>query len=265
MFLKYSDANAKTEGLYKVPELKKWLDFGRFTAKVYSLDLLSGHSCPFAKSCLSKVKLSYDAKTDKVKRKVVDGKDTEIRCFSASQEARLGNVHDRRKQNFDVLRNCKDSEEMHAAMDRALPSDSGIVRQHIGGDFFNEQYFLAWLMLAQSHPETLFYAYTKSLRYWLKNMALVNSLDNVVLTASRGGREDFLIDKHNLREAIVVYSEEQAEKLGLPIDHDDSHAALNGGSFALLVHGTQPAGSEAAKALVKLRGKGSYSRKKVKA
>ena len=57
-------------------------------------------------------------------------------------------------------------------------------------------------------------------------------------------------------------AEEQAEELGLPIDHDDSHAALNGGSFALLLHGTQPKDSDASKALKALKGKGSYSRNK---
>ena len=50
--LKFSDANAKLEELYNVPELEIWLADGR---RVYSLDLLSGWSCPSAKDCLSKV------------------------------------------------------------------------------------------------------------------------------------------------------------------------------------------------------------------
>jgi len=61
-----------------------------------------------------------------------------------------------------------------------------------------------------------------------------------------------------------VFSEAEANSLGLDIDHDDSHAAnpaWRDNSFALLVHGTQPAGSEAATALKELKGKGSYSRK----
>ena len=50
--LKFSKANAKLESLHDVPELGRWLLNGR---KVYSLDLLSGWSCPFASACLSKV------------------------------------------------------------------------------------------------------------------------------------------------------------------------------------------------------------------
>jgi len=61
-----------------------------------------------------------------------------------------------------------------------------------------------------------------------------------------------------------VFSEAEAVDLGLFIDHDDSHAAnptWRDESFALLIHGTQPKGTEAATALKALKGKGSYSRK----
>ena len=130
---------------------------------------------------------------------------------------------------------------------------------------FNEQYFKAWMMLAVLEPNVLFYAYTKSLRYWVDNMDMIP--DNLILTASRGGREDHLIDEHNLRESVVVFSEKEAESLNLVIDHDDSHAArpsLENDSFALLIHGTQPKGTEAANALKILKRdkvKHSYSRK----
>ena len=50
--LKYSQANAKTHAMAAVPELAAYLEGKR---KIYSLDLLSGYSCPFARECLSKV------------------------------------------------------------------------------------------------------------------------------------------------------------------------------------------------------------------
>ena len=65
----------------------------------------------------------------------------------------------------------------------------------------------------------------------------------------------------------MVYSEQEAHDLGLAIDHDDSHAAkpsLRNQSFALMLHGTQPKGTEAAEALKILKRdnvKHSYSRK----
>jgi hypothetical protein len=90
-------------------------------------------------------------------------------------------------------------------------------------------------------------------------------LENFVLTASYGGRDDHLINEFGMRSAKVVFSQAEAEKLGLEIDHDDSHAAkpsLRNQDFALLIHGTQPKGSAASEALRALKGKGSYSRKK---
>ena len=64
---------------------------------------------------------------------------------------------------------------------------------------------------------------------------------------------------------MVVFSEDEAYERGLEIDHNDSHAAVPDweyDDFALLIHGTHPKGSEAAKALVELKGKGSYRREK---
>ena len=253
--LKFSKANAKTEALKQVPELGVYLTDKR---KIYSLDLLSGYSCPFAKKCLSKAVVQ-----DNGKRKIRDGKHTEFRCFSASQEVQYTNVYNSRKHNFDILRKLSCG-EMVDMMNQSLPTNAGIVRIHVAGDFFSQQYMEAWYTVALLNPSVLFYAYTKSLRYWLA----INEfpvLHNFVLTASYGGTHDHLINEFGMRSAKVVFSEAEAEELGLEIDHDDSHAArpsMRDQDFALLVHGTQPAGSEAATALKALKGKGSYSRKK---
>jgi hypothetical protein len=117
--------------------------------------------------------------------------------------------------------------------------------------------------VAVQRPETVFYAYTKSLKIWVDNLDLVPA--NFKLNASKGGRWDHLIKEHGLKYAEVVFSIEQAERLGLEIDHDDDHAFTQAGSFALLLHSTQPAGSIAAKALSALKAQGltGYSKKQL--
>ena len=254
--VKFSQANTKIKNLAKVKSIAAYLRGGR---KVYSFDILSGWSCPYAKDCLSKVHV-IDGK-----RKVIDGQHTQFRCFSASQEALFTNVYNLRKRNYDVMRKASIGGPFVVAtiLDEALPKDAGIVRCHVGGDFFNRDYFMGWLWLAVRNPHTLFYAYTKSLKFWVDNREFIP--DNFILTASRGGRLDYLINKHNLREAVVVFSEKEAKQKKLPIDKDDSHAACpkrKHESFALILHGQQPKNSIASKALIKLNGKGSYSRKK---
>lgn len=74
--LKFSPANTKIKELCKVSDIARYLNGKR----VYSLDLLSGWTCPFAKECKSKVHVVDNKKVIK------DGPHTKFRCFSASQE-----------------------------------------------------------------------------------------------------------------------------------------------------------------------------------
>jgi len=259
----FTDANSKLEKLAQVPELRTWLNNGR---KIKAFNLLSGYSCPQAKECLAKVQATPNPdKKSGLNLKVIDGKDCQFRCFSATNEATYPSVYLSRKKNFDALKVCKTVGEMVKLIHDALPKNTGIVRIHVAGDFFNDMYFKAWCIVAQLNPDTLFYAYTKSLNYWLDNQMQVP--ENFVLTASRGGRLDHLIDQHNLREAKVVFSPEEADALGYEIDHTDEHAAIPeyaDKSFALLIHGKQPPNSKASaaiKAMNKRNIKFSYSKK----
>ena len=214
--LKFSKANAKTQALKNDSELADYLTGNR---KIYSLDLLSGWSCPHAKDCLSKAIVQ-----DNGKRKIKDGRHTQFRCFSASQEVQYTNVYNSRKHNFDLLRKLSCG-EMVDMINQSLPTNAGIVRIHVAGDFFSQQYMEAWYTVALLNPKILFYAYTKSLKFWVGGINELPILHNFVLTASYGGRDDHMIDEFNLRSTKVVFSEAIASVLGLEIDHDDSHAA----------------------------------------
>ncbi len=67
---------------------------------------------------------------------------------------------------------------------------------------------------------------------------------------------------NNLRYSIVVYSPEQAKELGLKIDVDDSIAWGSDENFALLLHGQQASGSDAAEALKQNKKAGVYDKVK---
>ena len=110
----------------------------------------------------------------------------------------------------------------------------------------------AWLKVAENYSQYKFYCYSKSLNLFLDRKLP----ESFFLTASIGGKYDYLIHKgYFKRYAIVVNSEDEARALGMlhigkpyEIDHDDSHC-FGSDPFALLVHGTQPKGSKAAQAL----------------
>lgn len=215
-------------------------------------DLPAGHSCPFAGICKSS--------SNPITGKITDGPKTTIRCYAATGEARSSAARRLRWNNFEAVKACKTASEVADVLGKALPA-SQRVRIHSSGDFFSQTYFDGWLELARRNPDKLFYAYTKSLLYWTKRLREIPS--NFKLTASYGGKHDVLISYFNLKSCKVVASEAEAKLLGLEIDHDDSHAYSDTGNFALLIHGTQPAGTPMSKAwqLVKMT-RGGYSREK---
>lgn len=245
--LKFSPANVKIQALKAVPALAKFLQGKR---KVYSLDLISGYSCPHAHECLSKVIVTNG------KKSIKDGANTKFRCFSASQEVIFPAVYNNRKHNFETLKKA-DFAGMVKLLSDSMPQNLGVCRIHVAGDFFNQNYLDAWIEIARQNPTRLFYAYTKSLNFWIKRK---NSIpENFVLTASHGGRLDDMIASEGLRSAKVVYSEDEAANAGLAIDHTDEHAAnpeTASKSFALMIHGIQPKGGKASAAIKLLKKNG---------
>ena len=157
-----------------------------------------------------------------------------------------------------MLRTCKNVADMASLIANCLPLSIRI-RIHSSGDFFSQDYFDAWIVVPRAHPERTFYAYTKALPFWIKRLSNIPA--NLKLTASFGGTHDALIQVHGLKSCRVVGSTEEAERLGLDLDNDDSHAWGDKGDFALLVHGTQPAGTPMAKAWAKVKlSHGGYNR-----
>ena len=236
-----------------------------------SFSLPSGFTCPFASQCLTKADRTTGKITDIPSSEPID----DFRCFSASQESVYKNVRLSRWNNFDALKfvGLTDTPAMAtillAAVEKNLRRSDKYFRIHVGGDFFNQYYFNAWAEVAKAIPDVKFYAYTKSVPYVLAYGTLPS---NFIITCSLGGKYDEEVKKRGLKFSAVVNSEEDAanyewtdstgkQRKGLKIDHDDSLAYEGPDSFALLIHGTQPAGSKASKAKVALAGKGSYSKK----
>lgn len=236
------------------------LTFGRGNAKlgkeIATFSIPSGFTCPSASACLSKA--------NRETGKITDGAETEFRCFSASQEAILPSVRASRWKNFEALKVHGSNVAALADFIAANLPKQNIIRVHVAGDFYSQAYFDAWLKVATNNPSKTFYAYTKSLPFWVARLDTIPR--NVKMNASRGGKHDALIDAHNLKSVEVVFTESEAAAKGLAIDHDDTLAFTQDDSFALLLHGTQPAGSVASKALsvLKKQGKGGYSAKSKK-
>jgi hypothetical protein len=233
------------------------LSFGVGNAKLKAdtatFSLPAGHTCPFARLCRSSA--------DRGNGKIKDGPHCQFRCYAANSEALFKKVRESRWRNFDLLKSAGSTLQMAALIDRSIPRRKGNttkVRFHQSGDFFNQSYFDAWLLVAENNPSLIFYGYTKAIPYW--GTRLFRIPKNFHLVASYGGTHDSHIPSIGVRYAKVVYSEKEAADLNLPIDHDDSHVWNYAGNFAILLHGTQPAGTDASKAWQKIikTGGGGY-------
>lgn len=215
----------------------KWIKNG------YSISLLSGHTCVGADKCKSQVIETSEG------RRIQDGPNVEFRCFSASTELIFKKTYEQRKHNTEeFVRTANSQEAMVRLIQESLPKDSKVIRIHVAGDFRTQRMFDAWCEVARLNKEIIFYAYTKSLIFWVKRLGKIPS--NLVLTASKGGKFDHLIEQYKLRYVQVVYSEYEGKKLKLPIDFDDSHAILpkyRDTNFALVVHSMGPKGSKHAR------------------
>lgn len=259
----------------------KWNQKNRKLDDIPTLSLPAGHSCPFAKDCRScavrnpnfnqntgRILHGKKVKHDSRKFIIQDGPQTQFRCYTAIDEVLKPTVRNARWHNFLILKRAvaKGREATVAAIEATLPVapkwGGPPTRIHVAGDFFSLVYFDAWLEVARRNPGRIFYAYTKALPFWVFRRNSIPS--NFRLTASYGGTHDWMIERYGLRSATVVASVEEAIALGLAIDHDDSHAYGDGGSFALLVHGQQPKGSKWARAWSALKklGMGGYGNHK---
>lgn len=183
-----------------------------YTGIVYEWNLPTGSTCPFALEC----KVTVDRITGKF-----DIKKGQYRCYAASPE-RFPAVREHRWNNFDFVKNGGIPN---------IPNQCKSIRIHASGDFFNQEYFDMWLELARNNPNIEMWAYTKSLQYWVNR---INDIpDNLILTASYGGRQDALIEQHNLKNVIVYPNLESVPK-ERPIDNNDDWARVKNINFALL-------------------------------
>lgn len=249
--LKFSTGNAK---------LSKRLIFS----------LPAGYTCPNAGVC----KTFSDRVTGKIKDlpQTNNTQAQAYRCFAASSESRSPQCRKSRWHNWDLLKETmilvEDPIHKIAAIQELITASINakdpkhkieLVRIHESGDYWSELYFLAWLRVARMDPTRKYYGYTKQLQVWLNNMHEIP--ENFYLTASHGGNLDPMIqtNAHKFKRiSYVVYSEQEASRQALSIDHDDSHC-FGDKPFALLIHGTQRKGSDASIALSNRKREGTWT------
>ena len=205
--------------------------------EIASADIPAGYTCPAANIC--------KAFAHPVRRKVIDGRHAEFRCYAASIEAVFPNTMKLHWDNYTALLNTDDDvSKMTDILSASIPDKLKVLRIHSFGDFFSANYFEAWTNTARNFPNVTFFNYTKLLPYIVERDKLPM---NFFSTYSVGGVFDHLLPANpQVPYSMVVRTPEEAEEKGLPLacsEHpaDDIKFVMEGTSFALLLHGTQPA------------------------
>lgn len=233
------------------------LKFSKGNSKLdcYTFDLPAGWTCNFARDC----KCEYNA----TKKSLLTYKSTKFQCYAAVAERQYEDTRRMRWNNFFVVCDTNIPE----VLERDTPKYQKRIRLHSSGDFFNEEYFVAWLEYAKAHPFTIFYGYTKATPFLVKYRDQIP--DNFRFVASIGGTHDHLIAKHNLRYAKVIFHPDEAideNREPMRIEHGKDECVWNyDKSFCLLLHSQQKAGSHASKAIQRMKKEGvkfSYNKSK---
>ncbi len=148
-------------------------------------------------------------------------------CYARKGTYRFKNVRAKHLRNLEFVLEDVGLFAMVMKDEVSHPKfDGAHVRIHDGGDFFSEEYLMAWLGIARSAPLTTFYAYTKEVQMF-KRLVEPDPPDNFRWIYSRGGRWDHLIEEHD-RQADVFPTLEALEAAGYHDQEDSDLLAIYG-------------------------------------
>jgi len=124
-------------------------------------------------------------------------------CYARNGTYNFSNVKARHIWNLEFVLNDLSGWTAQMLSEVQHPKMSGKhVRIHDSGDFFSDQYLLAWRFIAMSTPAVTFYCYTKEVSRF-KRLIEPYCPDNFRYLYSLGGKEDHLVDLENDRHADV--------------------------------------------------------------
>ena len=111
-------------------------------------------------------------------------------CYAKQGRYIMAGVKNARLHNFNASRS--DTFVIDATQDlNRLVKRYNVVRLHDSGDFYSQEYLDSWKLIADTFPEVIFYAYTKSLHLDIES----DKPSNLRIVQSLGGKYD---DKLNL-------------------------------------------------------------------
>ena len=109
------------------------------------------------------------------------------------------------------------------------------IRIHDSGDFYSIKYLQKWVDIATQNTNVIFYAYTKSIKFFKDNK--VKTPTNLKIIFSEGSKTDNLINTAKDRHARIFRSKELLEAAGyIDASNNDLKAITNNKKVGLVYH-----------------------------
>tara|TARA_R110002020_G_C16197381_1_gene765990 strand:+ start:113 stop:712 length:600 start_codon:yes stop_codon:yes gene_type:complete len=107
------------------------------------------------------------------------------------------------------------------------------VRIHDSGDFYSPEYLNKWVQIANDNKEVIFYAYTKSIKFFIDGLKLPK---NLKIIFSEGSKTDNLINTSKHRHARIFKSKELLQAAGYINASDNDLKAITDNKRVGLVY-----------------------------
>jgi hypothetical protein len=164
-------------------------------------------TCPFADSC---VKYCYAQK---------------------GNYTRFPKVQDLMEQKYKI---SKTAEFIPLMNEEIRKKKATHIRIHDSGDFYSIAYLNKWVTIAKDNKEVIFYAYTKSIKFFVDGLALPK---NLKIIFSEGSKNDNLIDVNKHRHARIFKTVEELNSSGyINASSNDLKAITDNKKVGLVYH-----------------------------
>ena len=108
------------------------------------------------------------------------------------------------------------------------------VRIHDSGDFYSINYLLKWIQITNDNKDVIFYAYTKSIKFF---KGCINIPKNLKIIFSEGSKTDNLINTAKDRHARIFKSKELLSAAGyINASDNDLKAITDNKKVGLVYH-----------------------------
>ena len=162
--------------------------------------------CPFAKDCIK-----Y--------------------CYAQKGNYRYPSVIKGLNNRYELSKTDDFVPQMNATIILQRPTH---VRIHDSGDFYSTEYLNKWVTIAKDNKEVIFYAYTKSIKFFVDGLTLPK---NMKIIFSEGSKTDDLINTSKHRHARIFKTVEELNASGyIDASNNDLKAITDNKKVGLVYH-----------------------------